>query len=248
MTQRILQYIKATPNQSVFYLRISSIQLKAFEDSNWATCPDTKRSITGLCVFLGDSLVSWKSKKQSTISSSSTNAEYGVMTKVTSKIIRLLPLIKDLHILHQTLALLFYDNHVAFHIATNTVFHDKTKHIKIDCHVIREKIQNDSLKTLHISSQHQLVDILIKSLHPTQFMFIGGKVGLQNVYSLSLRGLIRNWNFQHEFVIFSSFYSFFFLYQPCYFVLAKESWNSLLIVFCSQPPIYSVLKPHFQNK
>ena len=62
-TQHILQYIKAAPSQSVFYPSNSSVQLKAFANFDWPTYPDTRKSVTGFYVFLGDSLVSWKSKK-----------------------------------------------------------------------------------------------------------------------------------------------------------------------------------------
>ncbi|XP_019447266.1 PREDICTED: uncharacterized protein LOC109350492 [Lupinus angustifolius] len=72
----VLRYIKGIPGQGLFYSTTPSIHIKGYTDSDWVTCPDTKRSISGFFMYLGSSLVSWKSKKQNTVSRSSSEAEY----------------------------------------------------------------------------------------------------------------------------------------------------------------------------
>ena len=66
-TNRILLYLKVTPIQGILFLATSELHVKVFADADWASCPNTRRPIIGFCVFLGDSLVSWKSKKQQTV-------------------------------------------------------------------------------------------------------------------------------------------------------------------------------------
>jgi len=83
---RILKYIKGASSLDLFFSSNSSVHLKAFCDSDWDTCSDSRQSVTGFSVYLGNSLISWKSKKQGTISKSSCEAEYRVITTVTCEI------------------------------------------------------------------------------------------------------------------------------------------------------------------
>lgn len=138
---KVLRYLKGNPALGLFYPDDTELCLNAFADVDWATCRDTRRSVTGFCVFLGTSLVSWKSKKQSVVSRSSTEAEYRSLALATCELIWLHQLLRDLHISVTSIAKLFCDNKSAIHIAMNPVFHERTKHIDIDCHTVCDQLK-----------------------------------------------------------------------------------------------------------
>jgi hypothetical protein len=85
--RHIIRYLRVSPGVGLFFLTSSPLRLIAYSDADWAECPDTRRSVIGWCMFLGDSLISWKSKKQARISKSSIESEYRAMSIACSEIV-----------------------------------------------------------------------------------------------------------------------------------------------------------------
>ncbi|GKV14238.1 hypothetical protein SLEP1_g25140 [Rubroshorea leprosula] len=182
-TMRVLRYLKSSPRQGIFLSSSSSLQLSAYCDSDWASCPTTRRSTTGYLTLLGNSPISWKTKKQSTVSRSSAEAEYRAMASTISELLWLKGLLKILGVDTSQPMQLHCDNQAAIHIATNPVFHERTKHIELDCHFIRHWIQVGLIKTSHVRSNLQVADIFTKALGGDQFQFLPHKLGITNLHA-----------------------------------------------------------------
>ena len=177
----LLRHLKRTPEQGLLFSSSSPLQLQAYVDADCGSCVDTRRLTTEFCVLISDSLVSWKSKKQPTMSRSSAEAEYRALASVTSEITWLTNLLKDFEVA-VPLAMVYCDNQATIHIAVNPSFHERSKHIEIDCHFTREKANEGVIKLVHAPSKHQVADLLTKPLPHTQFMRLMSKLGTLNPY------------------------------------------------------------------
>jgi hypothetical protein len=164
LVKRILRYLRGTITHGITISATPSTTLKAYSDADWAGCPDTRRSTSGYCIFLGDSLVSWSSKRQTTTSRSSAEAEYRAVANAAAECCWLRNLLQELHVVVDKATVIYCDNVSAVYLSENPVHHRRTKHIELDIHFVREKVALGQFKVLHIPTRYQFADIMTKGL------------------------------------------------------------------------------------
>jgi hypothetical protein len=173
--KRVLRYLKGSVDHGLFYSK-GTLSLQAYCDSDWAGDIDDRRSTTGFGVFLGPCLISWCAKKQSVVSKSSTEAEYRAMAMVTAELYWLRMLLKDLHLPLLHPPVIRCDNLGAMALASNPIYHARTKHIEVDYHFIREKVLNKDITLNFISTCDQPADIFTKGLTSARFLLLRDKL------------------------------------------------------------------------
>ncbi|KAL5553057.1 hypothetical protein UlMin_040458 [Ulmus minor] len=169
-------YLRGTIFHSLLLLSTSSLDMRAYSDADHGRDPTSHKFVTGFCIFLGDSLISWKSKKQTVVSQSSIEAEYHAMASTTKEIVWLHWLLADMGVSLSHPTPMYCDNKSAIQIAHNSVFHERTKHIEIDCHLTRHHLKHGTITLPFFPSSLQLADFFTKS-HPIScFRFLVSKL------------------------------------------------------------------------
>ncbi|GKD25055.1 ribonuclease H-like domain-containing protein, partial [Tanacetum coccineum] len=138
--KRILRYVQGTLNYGLQLFSSSTSYLVAYSDAGWVGCPTTRRSTSGYCVFLGNNLLSWSAKRQPTLSRSSAEAEYHGVANDVAEICWLRNLLRELHTPLSSATLVYCDNVSAVYLSCNHVQHQRTKHIEIDIHFVRDLV------------------------------------------------------------------------------------------------------------
>jgi hypothetical protein len=132
----ILRYLRGTTDFTLLLCRSSSSNLVVYTDANWAGCLDTRRSMSGYAVFLGDNLVSWSAKRQTVVSRSSAETKYHVIANGVAEATWLRQLLHELQAPPSRCTLVYCNNINVVYLSTNPVQHQRTKHVEIDLHFI----------------------------------------------------------------------------------------------------------------
>ncbi|KAJ9547325.1 hypothetical protein OSB04_019868 [Centaurea solstitialis] len=183
----ILRYLKGTLSHGL-HIKASAVdRLVAYSDADWAGCPNTRRSTSGFCVYLGDNLVSWSSKRQHVVSRSSAEAEYRGIANVVAEAAWLRNLLLELSCPLSRAIVVFCDNVSAMYLASNPVQHQRTKHVENDLHFVRERVAIGHVRVLHVSSAYQYADIFTKGLPSSLFLDFRDSLNIR-VPLIKLRG------------------------------------------------------------
>lgn len=179
--KRILRYLKGTIYHGLHFSSDNDLHYHAYEDADWGRDADTKRSTSGILHKLGNSCVFWSSKLQPTVSLSSTEAEYRVLTDTSKDIIYFRRILAEIGIKLTGATEIFSDNQACIKLVHNPVMHSRTKHIGIQHHFIRETTQSGDITVNYIPTELQRADFLTKPLSYAKFVADRESAGIISV-------------------------------------------------------------------
>ncbi|KAM1978239.1 hypothetical protein ACFX16_014949 [Malus domestica] len=170
LVKRIFRFLQGTIKCGLTFTSGSGLHLRGYSDSDWAADVNTRRSITGHVVYLGDNPISWQSKKQTSISRSSTEAEYKALARAAADMAWIRLILKDVSAILPSPPQLFCDNQSVIALSLNPIHHSRIKHLEIDFHFVREGVQKGDLEVLYVPTQDQVADVLTKGFHGPDFL------------------------------------------------------------------------------
>uniref|UniRef100_A0A0A9YPH4 Copia protein n=1 Tax=Lygus hesperus TaxID=30085 RepID=A0A0A9YPH4_LYGHE len=174
--KRVLRYIRGSAHLGLLYSdKKCEYVLSGFVDADWVGDVDDRRSVSGYCMYACGNIVSWATKKQTTVSLSSTEAEYVALSSAVCEAISLNGVVNDLG-LKSDFVMLFEDNQSCIHLARNRENSKRIKHIDIKHHFIREKVDEGVIKLNYVSTSEQNADILTKGLDKQSFEYLRKKI------------------------------------------------------------------------
>ncbi|KAJ9544470.1 hypothetical protein OSB04_024177 [Centaurea solstitialis] len=177
--KRIFRYLKGTPNLGLWYAKDSGFDLNAYSDSDFAGCKIDTKNTTGGCQLLGGKLVSWISKKQNFVSTSTAKVEYVAAGICCPEVLWMRNQLQNYDIQLSKIPI-YCDNISAIAIANNPVLHSKTKHIEVRYHFIRDHVMNGDIELHFIPTEYQLADLFTKPLDVTRFNMLIRELGKLN--------------------------------------------------------------------
>src|SRR6187397_2893047 len=180
IAMKILRYVKGTVDVGLWYPKESGLSLAGYSDADYAGSLLDRKSTSGTCQFLGTRLISWFSKKQNSIATSTTEAEYIAAVFCATQILWIQQQLRD-YGLNEDKTPIFCDNTSAIDITQNPKFHARTKHIDVRHHFIRDHVEKGNIEILKIGTEDQLADIFTKPLQERRFLTLRHSLGLMEL-------------------------------------------------------------------
>ncbi|KAG6499797.1 hypothetical protein ZIOFF_039589 [Zingiber officinale] len=176
--KKILKYVNSTLNLGLLYEKGVEFSLQGFANADFGGDLDDRRSTSGFVFLRGATSISWCSKKQSSVSLSTTEAEYKASAQAAQECMWLRRLFEDLHVPIDQPIPIHGDNLSAIKLTSNPVFHARTKHIELEHHFIREKVLDGIIDMVAVKSEDHIADIFTKTLPKGAFEDLRSKLGL----------------------------------------------------------------------
>ena len=176
--KRIFRYLQGIVQFGLWYPKGKIFTLTAYTDADWARCVDDRKSTSGGAFYLGKSLVAWLSKKHTSISLSTAEAEYITATTCCTQVLWLKKTLQDMKVSIDEPISIKCDNTSAMSISKNPILHSKTKHIPIKYHFLREQVAQKVVKLEYVPTKEKTADIFTKTLAREPFEYLRNKLGL----------------------------------------------------------------------
>ncbi|CAL9022009.1 unnamed protein product, partial [Prunus brigantina] len=180
---RIMSYLKSAPGRGLLFKKNGHLDLEGYTDADYAGNITDRRSTSGYFTFVGGNLVTWRSKKQNVVSRSSAESEYRGIAQGVCEILWLRWLLAEIGFRPNAAIKLHCDNQSAFEITNNSVQHDRTKHVEVDRHFIKEKLEHKLISIPFVPSSEQLADVLTYAVSKRRFEDSLDKLGITDIYA-----------------------------------------------------------------
>jgi len=176
--KRVFRYLKGTVDHGIRYNIAKSKQPIAFCDADWAGCLDTRRSTSGYVLLLSGGAVAWSSRRQKVVAGSSTEAEYVSMYHAISEVVWEKAFLQELGVIIDEPLIIGSDSDSALKLANNPVHHEKSKHIDIKMHFLRDYVENRTVDIIHVPDEYQVADSLTKAVTQAKLTFCREQMGV----------------------------------------------------------------------
>ena len=190
---QVITYLKGSPGKGFLFNKKEYMQIEAYTDADWAGENKDRRSISSYYTFVEGNLVTQRSKKQNIVARSGAKAESQVVAHELCELIQLKRILEELRVPYEKPMKLYYDNKAVINATHNPIQYDRTKHVEVDYHFIKEKLGEGLACMPYVLTKKLLANVLTKDLQKQLFEVLVSKLEMLKHYRTSLRGSMENY-------------------------------------------------------